>query len=92
MEELTKPVKRGDGVTLRPFLDDSEMHWIVDMMARDLSEPYSVFTYRYFLHDWPDLAWLALDADGKIIGGVVCEIKERKRKKRGQWPAQACWG
>jgi ribosomal protein S18 acetylase RimI-like enzyme len=83
MDALTKPVTRSDGITLRTFRDESEMQWIVDMMARDLSEPYSVFTYRYFLHNWPDLSWLALDATGAIIGSVVCEIKERKKKKRG---------
>ena len=38
------------------------------MMARDLSEPYSVFTYRYFVLDWPDLTWLAMDVDGTVIG------------------------
>jgi peptide alpha-N-acetyltransferase len=47
-----------------------------------LVEPYSIFTYRYFVQDWPDLTWLAID-NGKIIGSVVCEIKERKRKLRG---------
>ncbi|GJP54492.1 hypothetical protein CLOM_g13572 [Closterium sp. NIES-68] len=25
----------------------------------ELSEPYSVFTYRYFLHHWPALTFLA---------------------------------
>lgn len=45
-------------------------------------EPYSIFTYRYFVQDWPDLTWLAIDK-GKIVGSVVCEIKERKRRLRG---------
>lgn len=81
---LTAPVTRSDGLVLRPYRDDeSELAAIVAMMARDLSEPYSVFTYRYFLLDWPDLAWLATTPDGSIVGSVVCEIKERKAKKRG---------
>jgi peptide alpha-N-acetyltransferase len=34
------------------------------------------------VQDWPDLTWLAIDK-GRIIGSVVCEIKERKRRLRG---------
>ena len=48
----------------------------------DSSEPYSIFTYRYFVQDWPDLTWLAIDK-GKIIGSVVCEVKMRKKMLRG---------
>lgn len=51
-------------------------------MERDLSEPYSIFTYRYFVQDWPDLTWLAVDGD-RVIGSVVCELKERKERQRG---------
>ena len=29
------------------------------LIARDLSEPYSVYTYRYFLHNWPHLSFIA---------------------------------
>jgi peptide alpha-N-acetyltransferase len=47
-----------------------------------LKEPYSIFTYRYFLWDWPDLTWVALDGE-RIIGSIVCEMKERKKTKRG---------
>jgi hypothetical protein len=27
----------------------------MSMVDKDLSEPYSVFTYRYFLHNWPQV-------------------------------------
>ena len=27
----------------------------MELMTADLSEPYSIFTYRYFINNWPDL-------------------------------------
>ena len=61
-------------------VDDSFVFLLLTLSL--CQEPYSIFTYRYFVHDWPDLTWLACDGD-KIIGSVVCEIKERKGRLRG---------
>lgn len=41
--------------------------------GEDLSEPYSVFTYRYFLMQWPQLCLLAM-LDNDCVGTVVCKI------------------
>ena len=37
------------------YTDESILPAIQSLVAKDLSEPYSVFTYRYFLHGWPKL-------------------------------------
>lgn len=62
-----------DKLTYIPYTNETQLAWIEDMMKKDLSEPYSVFTYRYFLNNWPDLCWLALDGDN-CIGSVVCKL------------------
>jgi hypothetical protein len=31
---------------------------IIRLIENDLSEPYSVYTYRYFIHNWPNLCFL----------------------------------
>ena len=31
---------------------------MVTLIEKDLSEPYSVYTYRYFLQQWPELCFL----------------------------------
>lgn len=31
---------------------------IINLIENDLSEPYSVYTYRYFIHNWPNLCFL----------------------------------
>jgi len=36
------------------------MQAIMDLFAKDLSEPYSIYTYRYFINNWPKLCVLVL--------------------------------
>jgi hypothetical protein len=44
------------------YTDDSQMPPIMRLMEADLSEPYSVYTYQYFIHNWPKLCWLVRDS------------------------------
>lgn len=41
----------------------------MELIDRDLSEPYSIFTYRYFVAQWPTLCFLAVDPTGGGAGG-----------------------
>lgn len=40
-----------------------------------LSEPYSVFTYRYFLHAWPNLCICAM-LEGETVGVIICKAEK----------------
>ena len=40
------------------YRDESQMPMIMQLIAKDLSEPYSIYTYRYFIHNWPYLCFL----------------------------------
>lgn len=40
------------------FKDAAELPDIMALMEKDLSEPYTVFTYRYFIDNWPQYCWL----------------------------------
>lgn len=31
---------------------------IRQLISKDLSEPYSIYVYRYFLYQWPDLCFM----------------------------------
>lgn len=58
------------------------------LIDADLSEPYSIYVYRYFLNRWPELAYLAFDQDSATpdipIGCVVCKSEShRNRRMRG---------
>jgi peptide alpha-N-acetyltransferase len=69
------------GLTVRPYLSDHELPAIISLVSRDLSEPYSIFTYRYFINNWPELCWVAYDGD-RLVGVIVCKMDE-KRKGEG---------
>ena len=41
----------------------------MSLVDAELSEPYSIFTYRYFLRNWPSLCVLAFDSTKKTGTG-----------------------
>ena len=45
------------GLQFRRYESEAQLPAIAALIARDLSEPYSVYTYRYFLNEWPQLCW-----------------------------------
>ncbi|GAB7352649.1 hypothetical protein MBLNU459_g3016t1 [Dothideomycetes sp. NU459] len=51
---------------------------IRDLISKDLSEPYSIYVYRYFLYQWGDLCYMAVDASGALIGVVVCKLEPHR--------------
>ncbi len=47
-----------EAVRLVAYEDERQLSDIMSLVDRDLSEPYSIFTYRYFLHNWPGLCFV----------------------------------
>lgn len=75
------------GITFSNYRDESQLDNVMRLVGSKLSEPYSVFTYRYFLHQFPDLCIFALptsneeiDSDERPepIGCIVCKIDTEK--------------
>jgi N-alpha-acetyltransferase 30 len=61
--------------TIVPYESELQLPQLQKLIDRDLSEPYSVFTYRYFLNQWPHLSFLAIHPDtDECIGTVVCKL------------------
>jgi peptide alpha-N-acetyltransferase len=52
------------------------------LVSKDLSEPYSVFTYRYFLEGWPNLCICTYAKDPntlerkEMIATIVCKAEK----------------
>ena len=46
------------GVRYITYGGEEHLHEIMDLITRDLSEPYSIYTYRYFIYQWPKLCHL----------------------------------
>eukprot|EP00193_Tetraselmis_chui_P003123 CAMPEP_0177756164 /NCGR_PEP_ID=MMETSP0491_2-20121128/2961_1 /TAXON_ID=63592 /ORGANISM="Tetraselmis chuii, Strain PLY429" /LENGTH=172 /DNA_ID=CAMNT_0019271725 /DNA_START=293 /DNA_END=811 /DNA_ORIENTATION=- len=54
------------------------------LIDNELSEPYSIFTYRYFIYNWPHLCFLAFDeSTGRAFGTVVCKLDLHGAATRG---------
>ncbi|KAK4185279.1 putative n-terminal acetyltransferase [Podospora australis] len=46
------------------------------LISKDLSEPYSIYVYRYFLYQWGHLCYLALEPkDSSLVGVIICKLE-----------------
>ncbi len=74
-----------NGIVYVSYSSESQMPGIMKLIQKDLSEPYSIYTYRYFIHNWPKLCFLAMDLDsGEMVGAIVCKLDVHKQvQKRG---------
>lgn len=84
---------------IRAYRDEHDLPEIIAMIAADLSEPYSIYVYRYFIHQWPNLCFivslcfhesivdcvLTMQAyvDGEPIGTIVCKLEDHRGLNRG---------
>lgn len=55
-------LQRIDGVRYVCYRNEQQMKDIMRLIQKDLSEPYSIYTYRYFIHNWPKLCFLVSPA------------------------------
>lgn len=71
-----------DGLRYVEYKDERQMPLIMNLITKDLSEPYSIYTYRYFIHNWPFLCFLAMDKE-ECVGAIVCKLDRYKEANRG---------
>lgn len=72
-----------DEIGIISYESELQMPEIMRLIQKDLSEPYSIYTYRYFIHNWPKLCFLAIH-EGTCIGAIVCKLDmHRNVVKRG---------
>lgn len=55
---IPEEIQGENGIKYITYSSETQLPWITTLMEADLSEPYSVFTYRYFINQWPKLTWL----------------------------------
>ncbi|KAH8347135.1 hypothetical protein KR059_005781, partial [Drosophila kikkawai] len=56
------------------FKEESQLKIIKSLIEKELSEPYTIYTYRYFVYNWPDLCVFALVKD-RYVGVIVCKLE-----------------
>jgi len=69
------------GICYARYKDESQMPPIMHLITKDLSEPYSIYTYRYFIHNWPHLCYLAIH-ESRYVGAIVCKLDIHKKISR----------
>ncbi|KAL1409640.1 N-alpha-acetyltransferase 30 [Vanrija albida] len=78
---------RGDTLAVRTFVDeDTDLAHITRLCEEELSEPYNVYTFRYFLSEWPHLTFFVYPtpADATPIATIICkQDTHRERTNRG---------
>ncbi|KAF7307699.1 hypothetical protein MKEN_01129900 [Mycena kentingensis (nom. inval.)] len=69
------------------YSGEADLPDIINLVSSELSEPYVVYTFRYFLHQWPHLSFLAYPSDAansRPIGVIVCKQSvHRDKSNRG---------
>nr|CAG4647948.1 EOG090X07BN [Moina brachiata]SVE93047.1 EOG090X07BN [Moina brachiata] len=78
-----KPTQRdlSDQIVYVQYESELQMPDIMRLIQKDLSEPYSIYTYRYFIHNWPMLCFLAMFGE-KCVGAIVCKLDLHKKVVR----------
>ncbi|OWB63707.1 hypothetical protein B5S29_g4709 [[Candida] boidinii] len=63
------------------FEFDLKLNKIMDLINKYLSEPYSIYVFRFFLNNWPELCILAHDSttpNNEIIGCIISKVETHK--------------
>lgn len=48
-------IDSSDTIYFETFSDEKDLEPIIKLVERDLSEPYSIYTYRFFIYDYPKM-------------------------------------
>ncbi|KAI8938975.1 N-alpha-acetyltransferase 30 [Plenodomus lindquistii] len=66
-------------VQYSPAQEEHYLPAIRHLISKDLSEPYSIYVYRYFLYQWGELCYMALDPDNdSLIGIIICKLEPHR--------------
>ncbi|XP_046384221.1 N-alpha-acetyltransferase 30A-like [Ischnura elegans] len=80
---VTQHEEKDDSGEIKYVSYESELQMpdIMRLIQKDLSEPYSIYTYRYFIHNWPKLCFLAINGN-ECVGAIVCKLDVHRRVVR----------
>lgn len=63
--------------TQHQVTNEEEFAEVKELIDRHLLEPYSVYVYRFFLAQWPDLCYVARD-EGVVVGAIICKVESHR--------------
>ncbi|GAA5940797.1 hypothetical protein JCM3775_004904 [Rhodotorula graminis] len=75
------PPADADSISYRAYQGEEDLEAITKLVDEELSEPYNLYTYRYFLDEWPHLCFFAC-SKGEPIGVVICKQEPHAKSSR----------
>ncbi|UJR25503.1 hypothetical protein I4U23_006849 [Adineta vaga] len=83
LDHLLLDEKNDPDIYFHSYQSEKEMSSIMSLISGTLSEPYSIYTYRYFIHNWPDLCFLCSNREtNELIGSIVSKLDIHKKVLR----------
>lgn len=89
----TSPMITYSPLDFKQSEDNKTFHTILHLVGKHLSEPYSLYVFRFFLNNWPELCLIARDSeiepsqeqyDKSIIGVIISKCEpHRDVRNRG---------
>ncbi|KAG8981314.1 N-alpha-acetyltransferase mak3 [Tulasnella sp. JGI-2019a] len=72
-------------IRYRQYTTETDLPEIMALVQSELSEPYVIYTYRYFLQQWAHLAYIAYTTSSpKPIGVIVSKQEVHMSGTRGE--------
>ncbi|KAG9019611.1 N-alpha-acetyltransferase mak3 [Tulasnella sp. 427] len=68
--------EHAEQILYRQYTTEDDLPDIMDLVQSELSEPYVIYTYRYFLNQWPHLAYIAYTSNSTRPVGVIVSKQE----------------
>jgi peptide alpha-N-acetyltransferase len=69
-------------ISYRQYEKTDCINKVIKMIETELSEPYSIFLYRYFFQNFPQLTIFAV-YEGETIGVIIGKIEKHGERQRG---------
>ncbi|KAJ3200420.1 N-alpha-acetyltransferase 30 [Entophlyctis luteolus] len=77
---MSTPNEEDSDIQIIRYATEEHLSMIMNLIETDLSEPYTIYTYRYFLVQWPQLSFLAMSGT-TCVGVIVCKLEMHKNHK-----------
>lgn len=75
-EKIVLSPARPEDIKYRQFVLSDGIETLIRMIETELSEPYSIFLYRHFINDFPELTIVATYEE-KIIGCIIGKLEDK---------------
>ncbi|KAJ3779826.1 hypothetical protein GGU10DRAFT_381704, partial [Lentinula aff. detonsa] len=75
------PEREREPITYRLYTSEPDLPHIISLIASELSEPYVIYTFRYFLSQWPHLSFLAYTPESPTPIAVISNSKSKSNAR-----------